>query len=291
MKHDKRVCLICRPNNRTIYFHQDEKTGAPWLYCNKCNRGYSLEQYCKIAGVDIEEFIKDGIEITKNQEDEVNVMAWPSNFVPLSDPRAKVGIDYLNSRKISSDGDMYFDLETEGVVFPYYFEKYFVGAQIRFIESRIKDDGSEWKITTLPGTRLGLLFYAYNQTKFLPQIKTIVVTEGAFNSLCLQQAFNNVYGGISNCPWKFIALSGSGVSSHQAETLLELREKGYKVIAAPDTDEAGLKMLEKLKEQNAITHYVFTGDTKKDWNDFSKEMDNKSLVQWFLRNIQNVSKE
>lgn len=286
MKKDKRWCLICNPKNRTIYFHTDEKTGLPWLWCNKCGRGYSLEQYCKMAGIEVEEFIKDGIDLAQDQEDEVNVLAWPNNFVPLSDPRAQKGVDYIHSRGLSLDGDMYYDLNDEGIVFPYYFNNHFCGAQVRFIEERIKDDGTKWKITTLPGTRLGLLIYGYNQAKLLPQVKTVVVTEGAFNALCLQQAFNHAYGGVSACPWKFVALSGSGVSTHQAEVLRELKEKGYKVVAAPDTDEAGLHMLQKLQEEKAITHYAFTGDTEKDWNDMSKDMDKKNFASWFLKQIQ-----
>lgn len=287
-KRDKRFCLICQPKNRTIYFHLDEKTGLPWLWCNKCNRGYSLTQYCAIAGIEVEDFVKDGIDIVQDQEDEVNALSWPSSFVPLSDPRAKKGVDYLSGRGINLDGDMYYDLEEEGIVFPYYFQNQFCGAQIRFIEERIKEDGSKWKITTLPGTRLGLLFYGYSQNKLLPQVKGVVVTEGAINSLCLQQAFNDTYGGISTCPWKFVAISGSGVSAHQAETLRELKEKGYKVIAAPDTDEAGISMLNKLKGANAITHYVFTGDTEQDWNDVSKTLSKKDFVKWFLKQVQIV---
>jgi hypothetical protein len=287
-KHDKRYCLICQPKNRTIYFHLDEKTGLPWLWCNKCSRGYSLTQYCDIAGINVEDFIKDGIDIVQNQDNEVNAMAWPNHFVPLSDPRAINGVEYLKNRNIDLDGDMYYDIDQEGIVFPYYFGNQFCGAQVRFINERIKDDGSKWKITTLPGTRLGLLIYGFNQTKFLPSVKAVVVTEGALNAICLQQAFNNAYGGVSACPWKFIALSGSGVSEHQKEALRELKEKGYKVIAAPDTDEAGIDMLKKLKDTNSITHYALTNDTEKDWNDVSKTMEKKNFVKWFLKQIQNV---
>lgn len=289
MKHDKRWCLICNPRNRTIYFHLDEKTGLPWLWCNKCNRGYSLQQYCSIAGISVEDFIADGIELVKEQDNEVQAMAWPHHFIPLSDPRAHKGIEYIKSRGLDLDGDMYYDLDQDGIVFPYYYENVFCGAQVRFIEERVKEDGTKWKITTLPGTRLGLLFYGYAQNKFLPQTKAVVVTEGAFNAICLQQAFNHAYGSISTCPWKFIAISGSGVSSHQAETLRELKEQGYKVIAAPDTDEAGIAMYEKLKEANAISHYAFTGDESKDWNDMAKSMDKKSFAKWFMKQVQEIN--
>lgn len=288
MKKDNRWCLLCNPKNRTIYFHLDEKSGLPWIWCNKCNRGYSLQQYCNLAGISIEEFVNDGIEFAKEQDNEVNALAWPKNFIPLSDPRAEKGIEYLKSRGISTDGDMYFDIEEEGIVFPYYVGNHFCGAQIRFIEERVKDDGTKWKITTLPGTRLGMLMYGFNQTKLMAQVKRVVVTEGAFNSLCLQQAFNHTYGGISSHPWKFIALSGSGVSAHQAEVLKDFKDQEYTVVAAPDTDEAGFGMLNKLIDADAITHFAFTGDSTKDWNDLCKTMDKKDLVNYFLRQIKNV---
>ena len=115
-----------------------------------------------------------------------------------------------------------------------------------------------------------------------------MVTEGAINSLCLQQAFNDTYGGISACPWKFLALSGSGVSTYQAETLRELKEKGYRVIVAPDTDEAGISMFSKLKDANAITHSAFTGDTEQDWNDVSKTLSKKEFAKWFIKQVQKV---
>lgn len=290
MHHKK--CLICKDGkkNDCLYWHVDEKTGIPWVWCSGvCQRGYSLTQYCSIAGIEVDDFIKDGIDVAQEQDNEVNALAWPANFIPLSDPRAQKGIDYIKSRGLTADGDMYYDLDENGIVFPYYFHNQFCGAQVRFIDERVKDDGSKWKITTLPGTRLGLLVYGFNQTKFLPQIKTVVVTEGAFNAMALQQAFNHAYGGVSHCPWKFLALSGSGVSSHQAEVLKELKDGGYQVIAAPDTDEAGFKMLQKLKESECITHYAMSGDTEKDWNDIGKSMENKDFARWFLKQIQKVN--
>jgi len=282
MKRDNRVCLICRPKNRTIYFHVDEKTGLPWLWCNKCNRGYSLQQYCEIADISIEQLMADGgIEVSDSNNTEINAMAWPSRFVPLSDPRAEAGVEYVKSRGLNLDGDMYYDLDNNGIVFPYYYDNHFCGAQVRFIEERVNEDGSSWKITTLPGTKLGLLFYGWNQSKLFPQVKGIIVTEGAFNALALQQALVSAYSNISNCPWRVFALSGSGVSTHQAEVLRELKEKGYKVVAAPDTDEAGIKMYQKLYEADAITHYAFS-DVGLDWNDQLKARGFKDLAKYFI---------
>lgn len=297
-KRDNRWCLICQPKNRTLYWHKttEEKMAASiakgyesdpfWCYCNKCDRAYSLTQYCQIAGVDKDLFIDGGdFFFEEATEDTVNAMSWPSTFIPLSDPRAKKGVEYIKSRGLSTDGDMYYDLKEEGIVFPYYVDNQFCGAQIRFLEERVNEDGDKWKITTLPGTRLGLLFYGWNQGKILPQIKGIFVTEGAFNALAIQQALVEAYGGISHCPWRVFACSGSGATGHQTEALRELKEKGIKVVVAPDTDEAGIKMYHKFAEANAISHYVFTNDTEKDWNDLLKEMSHKEFAKFIIKSI------
>jgi hypothetical protein len=291
-RRDNRWCLICQPKNRTLYWHNNEK-GEIWCYCNKCDRGYSLKQYCEIADVNMEEFLTGDFNWQEAQEDEVQAMAWPHTFIPLSDPRAEKGVQYVKSRGLNVDGDMYFDLKEEGIVFPYYVNNHFCGAQVRFLEERINEDGSTWKITTLPGTRLGLLFYGWNQGKLLAQVKGVIITEGAFNALSIQQALNSVYGGVSRCPWRVIACSGSGVTEHQAEAFKGLKETGLKVVVAPDTDEAGLKMYKKLAEAKAITHYAFTGDTEKDWNDLLKELGHKEFAKFVIKSItaEDVSQE
>ncbi|NDB85299.1 MAG: hypothetical protein EB127_21745 [Alphaproteobacteria bacterium] len=286
-------CYICKGGrkNDCLYWHIDEKTNLPWTWCaGKCQRGYSLEQYCETAGIDIHEFIKGGIEIATDSDNEVRAMAWPSSFIPLSDPRANNGVLYLKSRGLNLEGDMYYDLDMDGIVFPYYYENHFCGAQIRFIEERINSDGDPWKITTLPGTRLGLLFGMWNQSKMMPHVKAVVVCEGYFNALSLQQAFNVKYDGFSRNPWKFICSSGSGVSEHQAGALKELKEKGYKVISAFDSDEAGLKGLKKMLDFNCITHYSLTEETNKDWNDLLKENNSQYLVSVFMKNLKGASR-
>lgn len=288
-------CLICKggKKNDCLYWHLDEKTGLPWVWCSgKCQRGYSLEQYCDIAGVDINEFIKNGIDLVKEvPSNEVQAMAWPSTFIPLSDPRAEKGVEYIKSRGLNIDGDMYYDLNEEGIVFPYYVENHFCGAQVRFLEERINEDGDKWKITTLPGTRLGLLFYGWNQGKLLAQVKGVIVTEGAFNALSIQQALNSLYGGLSRCPWRVIACSGSGVSEHQAETLKELKDRGIKVVCASDTDEAGIEMYKKLNKFQAITHYAFTGDTDKDWNNLLAEMGHQEFAKFIIKSIKSIDEK
>lgn len=287
-RRDNRWCLICQPRNRTLYWHNNEE-GKIWCWCNKCERGYSLEQYCDIADIDMTEFLTGDFHMQEAVADEVQAMSWPHSFVPMSDPRAEAGVEYIKSRGLNIDGDMYFDINEEGIVFPYYVENHFCGAQIRFLKERINDDGNTWKITTLPGTRLGLLFYGWNQSKLLAQIKGVIVCEGAFNALSIQQALNGIYGGVSRCPWRVVACSGSGLSDHQAEALTAFKESGLKVIGAPDTDEAGFKMLHKMKELNCITHYLMTGDTDKDWNDLLKVEGHKELAKFVIKNIKPIN--
>jgi hypothetical protein len=241
-----------------------------------------------VAGIDQAEFIGGGDFHIQEADDQVNAMSWPLSFVPLSDSRAVKGVEYIKSRGLNVDGDMYYDMEDEGIVFPYYFENHFCGAQVRFLEERINDDGTSWKITTIPGTRLGLLFGLWNQTKLRPNIKAVIVCEGYFNAFSLQQAFNLKYGGISHNPWKFICASGSGVSDHQAQTLRDLKEQGYRVFGGFDTDEAGFKGLRKLVDAGAITHFSSTAEINVDWNDILKRDGYEELAQLFLKNVQSV---
>lgn len=280
-------CLICKggKKNDCIYWHKDESTGDIWCYCTgKCQRGYSIFEYCHEAGISLSDLLKSNLTFEEAQDNRVNAIAWPRKFVGLSDPLAKEGVEYLRSRMIEPANDMYFDHEWKGIVFPYYYENTFVGAQIRLINPWRMEDGDEVKITTLPGTRLGYLFYGWNQGQFLSNIKAIIVTEGALNSISLQQALNKSYGGMLKNPFKCIATSGSGLSDHQAEKLKDITNLGYKVIAAPDNDEAGLKMLDKLRNRNCCTHYALVDEDGKDWNDLLKA-DDVNLSEYFLKRV------
>jgi hypothetical protein len=87
-------------------------------------------------------------------------------------------------------------------------------------------------------------------------VKGVIVTEGAFNSISINQALNSVYGGIMHNPWRAIACSGAGATKHHKETLKELKDQGLKVVIAPDMDEAGAHMLKKFQEADACTHYA-----------------------------------
>lgn len=281
-------CGICKPKNKTIYFHTDENTGAIWLYCCKCSRGYSLERYCRLTGVSPEQILSGDIEFQDSKHDEVNALSWSPNFLPLSDPRAQKGAEYVKSRGLSLDGDMYYDTESEGIVFPYYLGNTYCGAQIRFIEPRKNEDGSDWKITTVSGTRLGLLVYNWNQEPFMAGVKGIIVTEGAFNSLAIQQSMNKLYGSIAKNPWRAVACSGSGGGKHHLDIFKSLKDKGYKVILAADTDEAGLKMTRKFIDHGSVSHYVFTGDTECDWNDLLKKYSQEEFAKIFIKNIKKI---
>ena len=285
-------CLICKggKKNDCLHWHIDPETKDIWVWCQGvCQRGYSLQTYCHLAGVSLSEFLKLDFDFQEAKQNEVSRMDWPRTFVTMADPRAKKGVEYVRSRGLTLDGDMYYDIEDEGIVFPYYVDNVFVGAQIRFIESRMNADGEEWKITTLPGTRLGLLFYGWNQTALSPSVQAIVVTEGAFNALSLQQALNTVYGGLYRNPWRVIAASGSGASQAQRDALKEIKDSGVKVVVAPDSDEAGFKMLNKYKDSEVATHYALTMDTEKDWNSMLQEIGHEELGKFFLRQVKNIN--
>src|SRR5581483_11268109 len=116
----------------------------------------------------------------------------------------------------------------------------------------------------------------------------VVVCEGAFNALSIQQALNKVYGGIYRNPWRVVACSGSGATAHHTEALKELKDQGLKIIAAPDTDEAGLKMLRKMYDAECITHSCLTMEQNVDWNDLLKRVGHDALAKYFLSNVKSV---
>ena len=129
------------------------------------------------------------------------------------------------------------------------------------------------------------LFWWRAKSEFLAQIKGIIVTEGAFSSISIQQALNKAYGGVSRNPWRVIACSGSGATDFQKQALKELKDKGFKVVIAPDTDEAGMKMYQKFVDSSAATHYAFTNDTEKDWNDVLKDIGMEEFAKFVIKSI------
>lgn len=279
-------CLICNRKNDTLYYHKDADTGEIWIWCQgKCQRGYSLYSYCHQAGLSVKDFLNLKIDFEEAKINEVNAMSWSRNFKLLSDAAAVKGVEYLAKRGLKPAGDMYYDIDQDGIVMTYYMESTFVGAQVRFIEPRRLEDGSPWKITTLPGTRLGYLFWGWAQNPLPPTVKYVVVTEGAFNAAALQQALNSKFGAIIKNPYRCIATSGSGASDYQREKLKELIQSGIKVIAAPDSDEAGLKMLDKLMTSGACTHYALVIRDNADWNDMLLELGEDEMVKYFMSRI------
>ena len=282
-------CLICQRPNQTLHWHKDPETGDIWCWCQgTCHRGYSLRQYTHQAGISLADFLKGSFDFNESAPNEVSVMRWPAKFLPLSDPRAQEGVDYVKRRGLLLDGDMYYDEERKGIVFPYYFDNHFCGAQIRFITPRVNKDGDEQKIDTLPGTRLSLLFGLWNQSRFLTNIKAVGVCEGYFNALSLQQAFNLKYGGVVHNPFKFICTSGCNVSKHHQEALSELLEQGIKVVGAFDADEPGLEGLAKMIKGKCVSHIATTRDTTSDWNDMLQAHGHDALALLFLKNFSKV---
>lgn len=268
---DTRKCYICKfdPNtgrakgsqsNRTLHWHQDSESGDIWVWCNgSCARGYSLYDYCRYSGLDIAEIFNSKPEFQEAAPNVVNKMDWPKQFLSLSDKRSLPGKQYLETRNIRPTGDLFYDVLDNGIVFPYHFETVLCGAQVRFCAP--KDESH--KITTVPGTRLSLLFYNFNQLTLPSHTKAIIVTEGAFDAISIQQSLESIYG-VGTCPYKVCAISGSNPSAHHIETLAYIKESGIKVIAAPDYDTAGFNMLEKML--GCSTHYAFTEDANIDWN-------------------------
>lgn len=277
-------CLVCQAKHDTIYLHVD-RNGTPWLYCCKCSDSMDLEDYCAINGIDMpteEEVAKVASYI--EDANELQRMAWPRSFIPLWDPRSAEGRAYLASRAIEPSDGMFYCTERNGIVFPYYYESTCVGAQVRFIEPSI----NEPKITTVTGTKLGKLFYGWNQGNLPRNTRYLVITEGAFNSIAIQQVLNKHYGSALNNPYKSIAASGSSVGKYRSEVLRELKDEGYKIILAPDSDEAGAKMLEKAIGEECITHWTRTDDEGLDWNDVLKMNGPDALKSQLLGNLKKI---
>ena len=287
MTVSSKKCLICKRHNDTIHAHSDPDTNEVWLWCCGCGRGYGLRTYCHLAGISLTEFLKLDFDFIEAKPNEINKIDWPAHFVPMSDPRAKVGVDYVASRGIELKGDMYFDIEREGIVFPMYYHDVFAGGQIRLIKPWERD-GDVVKMLTMPGTRSGLLFYNYAQKSFINDIKGVIITEGAFNALAIQQSLDKLYGGIVKNPWKVMSTSGCSLTKHQVDKLKELKEAGIKIVSALDSDEPGLKGLAKLSKAEAITHYALTSDPSIDWNDMLSEFGD-DFAKHFLSLIRRVA--
>lgn len=284
-------CLICQRPRETIHWHVDPDTNEIWCYCvGRCQRGYSLYSYCAKAGLSVQEFLKNDFDFRESPPNEVNKMVWPRSFIPLSHPDARPGVDYIrNVRGLDPSDGIYYDTNKEGIVFPLFFSGVFCGAQIRFLKEWVDESGRPRKIDTLPGSRLGLLFFNWDQSDLLAHIRGLIVVEGAFDAIAIQQALNKAYGSVVLNPWRVVAGSGSGATNHQLETLHEMKDKGYKIICAPDVDEAGLGMLAKFKKADACTHYAFTGMNKVDWNDVWKtSQDPKDFMKWFFERVKNA---
>jgi DNA primase len=294
MSVNTKFCLVCAKNRgrprkkETIYHNIDKSNGSIWVWCCACNRGWSINEYCYLSGVSLQDYLRNDFDFVEGKDNEVQKLDWPAWFVHLEDIRAKEGLSYVIQRGLEPKGPVFYDTDHGGIVFPYYFENVFCGAQIRLLRPWKDKDGGETKIFSLPGTKRSLLFYNWNQTPLMQHIKAIVVTEGAFNALSLQQAAEYVYGGVLTCPFKFIAISGSAISDHHIEVLKEYKDRGIKIIFATDNDEAGLKALKKAKESGCATHYSLVEEVGKDWNDKLIQLGKGQLMNHFLGLIKKI---
>lgn len=279
-KFSPKRCLVCRKPRDSVYYNVSD-SGEVWVYCCACGRSYNAREYCELGGITYTELLLSGIQFNDKKANEVNRLDWPSYFISLLDVKAKAGRDYLESRGLSIEGEIYYDSKRNGIVFPMYFDMYFCGAQIRLINPRPGEDGKDVKMISEPGTRTSILVYNWNQLPFLTDVKAIVITEGAINCLSLMQSMSLVYNNILS-PYKFVSLSGSGASSHHLEKFKELVDSGYKVIVAADNDSAGEKMINKFVEHGALTHFSLPGRGDMDWNDILISGGKKDLLKCFF---------
>lgn len=287
---NSKKCLICKKSNNTLHWHTDKDTDAIWVYCvGGCQRGYSLQSYCYTAGINLTEFLKGDFDFQEAKPLEVTRLEWPTSYISLADPRANAGVEYLKNRGLEIKGDMYYDLEKEAIVFPYYMGNTFCGAQTRLLKPWTNLDGDTTKILTMPGTRLGLVFYNWNQEAFVTNIKGIIVCEGAINAISIQQSLNQMYGGVLKCPFKVVATSGCGTTQHQMDKLKEMKDAGKKIIVAFDSDEAGLKGLSKMVKNEVATHYCLTNNDNIDWNDILGTQGSETLAKYFIENIKPIT--
>lgn len=289
MKINPLYCLIEPKPRRTVYWHQDPETKDLWCYCNACGRGYSIYTYCSMAGVELKELLKvmKDADITEVASNEVRKIEWPAWFMSMSDPRAKVAVDYVKSRGLTLEGDMFYDEQNQGIAFPMFYDTHFCGAQTRLFKPWVNEEGKETRILTIPGTRTGLLFYNWNSCAFLTDIKGIIITEGAFDALSIQQSLNKMYGGVTSNPWKVAASCGAGVSINKVQNIKDLKNAGIKVVIAPDNDEAGIEMLSKFLDADAVSYVASTG-TEEDWNDVLKRLGHDEFAKWFMTRIKPV---
>jgi len=282
-------CPLCKRRRKTAYWNYDEEKNI-WMHCCACNATYTLAALTKRVGIKVAmkylDRIKNNIiQPSDTASDSLQRIAWPADYISINSTIAKEGQDYILSRGLSLEGQLYYDKEINGIVFPLYYQGVFCGAQTRLIVPWIKEDGKPQKMTTLEGTKKSLLFYNWDQNPFPRLYKGIIVTEGAFDTLAIEQALNALYGPITN-PFKTIATMGSGVSEYQVSVLNGLKEAGYKVILAPDFDPAGFIMFDKSKK--AITHVMTTDEKGKDWNMLLKEMGHVEFAKYILTKIKPV---
>ena len=283
-------CLVCKKSNNTLNWHTDPDTNAVWCWCNgPCARGYSLQSYCHTAGISLTDFLKNDFDFQEAKPLEVTRLDWPTSYISLADPRALPGVEYLKSRGLEPKGDLYYDMEKEAIVFPYYVGNTFVGAQTRLLKPWVNVDGDTTKILTIPGTRLGCVFFGWNSEAFFTQVNAIIVCEGAFNSLSIQQSLNKLYGGVLKCPFKVVATSGCGTTKYQMDKLKEFKDAGKKIIIAFDSDEAGMKGLSKMVKNEVATHYCITSDSVIDFNDILGTQGDKYLANFVIKNIKDIT--
>ena len=277
MGFDFKKCLICKRPNDTLYFHKKEKNIL--VYCSgKCQRSYTLSDYCLYSGLTLSQFLKHSdLSFAKEEtKGELNAIKFPNYLISMGSNEASAGREYLHKRGLDVFGNWFYDAMNKGIFFPYYYRSTFVGGQTRIINP------TGPKVITITGTRNSLLFFNWDQTMLVGKTN-VVVCEGAFNCLSIEKALSMTeVGKTTLC----VALSGSGVSDHQADVLHQVLKAGCKVTWASDFDEAGKKMLKKAIQKGVVSRFVFP--VEGDWNDVLIKQGAYNLCQMFLEGVVDV---
>lgn len=271
-------CVLCKQKQDTLYWHLTKAKDNLVVFCSgKCQRLYTIQEYAMYSGLPLKDILKDvkNTDFVDAKTDTILRMPFPNSFLNITHPEANPGKVYLQSRGLKYLGNWFYDSSRHGIALPYYYRGEFCGAQIRYINPK------ENKIVTVPGTRNSYLFYNWDQSP-LYAYKGLIVCEGAFNSISIEQSLlaRQIHS------FKCISLSGSNLSDYQAKVLFSIKEQKGKVVLCPDSDEAGMKLLKKGLMSQCITHYALTNEAK-DWNDKYKVL-GLDFLDYFQNQIRKV---
>ncbi len=214
----------------------------------------TLLSYCGLDKDDINKFnleslqhkdLLDFVKVTREKKKvKFKEMHLPdAELVDVNNPKHKVYVDYLNSRKIKiSDYPFMCTPDIEGrqsnrVIIPYTYENKIVGHTSRYLDNRTPKFINE--------QQQGYVFGIDLQK---PEYNVCIVVEGIFDALC-----------INGC-----ALTHNTISEQQADIIKNLNKK---VIVVPDQDKTGLQICDKALDLGFYVSIPNWEDDVKDVND------------------------